>query len=137
MRWAAAASFAAIAVGALVFWVAGSTRERVSHGVGEQKTVRLTDGSVLQLNTRSQARVAYTDGVREIELKGEALFTVAKDMHRPFLVRTHDATVRALGTRFNVYEQGTATRVAVLEGRVRVSSNVAGQLVRSGCGRRS
>lgn len=126
MRWAAAASFAAIAVGALVFGLLAAPENAYHTGVGEQKTVRLTDGSVVQLNTRSQARVAYTDGVREIQLKGEALFTVAKDSHRPFLVRTHDATVRALGTRFNVYEQGTATRVAVLEGRVRVSATLPG-----------
>jgi transmembrane sensor len=120
--WAAAGSVAGIAVGALAFWMLAAPGNSYHTGVGEQKIVRLADGSVLQLNTQSQARVAYTDGMREIELKGEALFTVAKEVRRPFLVRTHDATVRALGTRFNVYEQGVGTRVAVLEGRVRVSA---------------
>lgn len=121
-RWLAAASFALLAVATLAFWQFSRNGSSYRTDVGEQKSVRLADGSVLELNTRSELRVAYTDEAREIDLKGEALFTVAKDEHRPFRVRTPDATVQALGTRFNVYEQGNATRVAVLEGRVRVSS---------------
>lgn len=134
MGWAAAAGIATLAAGALGFWQLSTSGTSYRTGVGEQKTVHLADGSLLQLNTRSQARVAYTDGVREIELNGEALFTVAKDSSRPFLVRTHDATVRALGTRFNVYEQSGATRVAVLEGRVRVSTASPGKSFDLGAG---
>lgn len=126
-RWAAAASLAFLALAALVFWQLSWNGNSYRTDVGEQKTVRLADGSVLELNTRSELRVAYTEDAREIELKGEALFTVAQDARRPFRVRTPDTTVQALGTRFNVYEQGTATRVAVLEGRVRVSSSFSSE----------
>jgi transmembrane sensor len=122
LRWASAAVLATIVVGGAAIWHLSTDAPSYRTGVGEQKTVRLADGSVLKLNTRSQARVAFTEGAREIQLEGEALFTVAKDVRRPFRVRTHDATVQAIGTRFNVYQQDRATRVAVLEGRVRVSS---------------
>jgi len=133
-HWAFAACLAFLAAAALLLWQLSRNGDSYRTETGEQKTVRLADGSVLQLNTRSKLHVAYTDDAREIELKGEALFTVAKDVHRPFLVRTPDATVQALGTRFNVYEQGTATRVAVLEGRVRVSSTSSSETFDLGAG---
>ena len=51
-------------------------------------------------------------------LEGQALFRVAKDKHRPFVVRAGDAQVRAVGTEFDVYRKQTATVVTVVEGRV-------------------
>lgn len=125
LRWAAAAAIVAVAIGALIAWRLAAVGPSYHTGVGEQKTVRLADGSLLQLNTKSQARVKFSETAREIELEGEALFSVAQDARRPFLVRTHDATVRAIGTRFNVYEQEHVTKVAVLEGRVGVKSTAA------------
>jgi transmembrane sensor len=51
-------------------------------------------------------------------LDGQALFRVAKDKQRPFVVRAGDAQVRAVGTEFDVYKKPTATVVTVVEGRV-------------------
>ena len=90
--------------------------------VGQQSISRLDDGSIVNLNTRSRVKVRFSDTERVVELEGEAMFTVAKDSARPFLVRTRGATVRAVGTIFNVYERENETRVAVLEGTVRVTS---------------
>ncbi len=134
LRWSAAAALATVALGTALFWQLYMAGDSYRTGIGEQKTVQLDDGSLLQLNTRSQARVKFDGRAREIELEGEALFTVAHDARRPFLVRTHDATVRALGTRFNVYEQEHTTRVAVLEGRVRLTSAGSGQAFDLGAG---
>jgi transmembrane sensor len=60
---------------------------------------------------------------RYVELsRGEALFSVAKDTERPFVVDSEVALVRALGTQFNVYRQAEQTLVTVIEGRVAVEN---------------
>jgi transmembrane sensor len=93
--------------------------------VGQQSVIRLEDGSIVNLNTRSKAKVRFSTTERRIELEGEAMFTVAKDPARPFFVKTRGATIRAVGTVFNVYQLDGETRVAVVEGIVRVSSGRA------------
>jgi transmembrane sensor len=91
--------------------------------IGEQRAFELADGSLLHLNTRSRVRVHFTDHERSIRLlEGEALFRVAKDPLRPFLVSAKDMTIQAVGTQFNVYNHdGGETTVAVIEGKVRIS----------------
>jgi transmembrane sensor len=71
--------------------------------IGETRIVPLDDGSVVTLNTDSKIEVGYTDERRGITLvKGEALFDVAKNKLRPFIVDAGGATVRAVGTSFSV-----------------------------------
>jgi len=95
--------------------------------VGEQRTVKLPDGSTMILNTRSRAVIAFDRRHRSIELSGEALFYVSRDASRPFLVITHDAITQALGTQFNVNAvSGTQTDVTVIQGLVQVSSSGTG-----------
>jgi transmembrane sensor len=90
--------------------------------VGEQRSFTLQDGSVVFLNTNSKVRVGWLPAERHIELvRGEARFQVAKDAHRPFIVATATAAVRAVGTVFNVREESLSTQVAVLEGQVDVT----------------
>ena len=93
-----------------------------SVGVGEYAEVVLADGSVVELNTDSAIEVTLTDHSREIELlKGEAFFAVAPDKSRPFIVDVAGATVRAVGTAFNIYKvSGESAVVAVTEGIVRI-----------------
>ncbi|MBL8271510.1 FecR family protein, partial [Steroidobacter sp.] len=95
--------------------------ERYHTAIGQQSTYQLPDGSTMKLNTRSRARVRFSEERRLIELEGEGLFTVAHDSSRPFYVRTSGATVRAVGTKFNVYEVTGETQVAVVEGIVQVT----------------
>jgi transmembrane sensor len=86
---------------------------------GEQRSVRLRDGSQLTLNSRSRIRVRFSDHERDVELlDGQALFQVAKDPARPFVVRSDSTRVRAVGTLFDVYRKATGTTVTVVEGRV-------------------
>lgn len=101
--------------------------QRFETQVGEQRVVSLLDGSVITLNARSSAEVKIDSTTRDVRLiQGEALFKVAHETHRPFLVHTAGATVRAVGTQFNVYAKPDgSTSVAVLEGRVEVSTQVA------------
>jgi transmembrane sensor len=93
--------------------------------VGEQRSITLPDGTVLFLNTNSQVRVRLGRQHRDIDLiRGEARFQVARNPQRPFVVVTADATIRALGTVFNVAMAKEGTQVAVLEGRVELRERV-------------
>jgi len=91
--------------------------------IGEQRSVTLADGSVVILNTDSKVRVEWNKTERLIELvRGEGQFHVAKNPDRPFLVSTNYATVKAIGTVFNVRKERAGTQVVVLEGRVKLTA---------------
>lgn len=93
-----------------------------STGVGEQRSFKLADGSLVHLNTHSRVKVDFSPRARDLQLlEGEALFVVTADSARPFRVDAGAATVQAIGTQFNVYRRAGATTVSVIEGRVRIS----------------
>lgn len=121
-RWVAAAlPLAAAAAWAAITLSTPETEQRaLATHVGEQFRTALADGSLLELNTATKVAVEIAPERREIHLAaGEALFEVAKDKERPFLVRTALADVRAIGTKFTVrLEEGL--EVAVAEGVVAV-----------------
>jgi transmembrane sensor len=90
---------------------------------GEQRFVSLVDGSTLELNSRSRVRIRFSDRERDVDLiEGQALFHVAKDVARPFIVKSGTTLVRAVGTQFDVYRKVSGTTVTVVEGRVAVLS---------------
>lgn len=125
-RWIASAAAAGIAALALVgggirYW--SSDTASYATGVGEQRRLVLDDGSIVDMNTRTELAVRMDDTGRYVELReGEALFEVARDASRPFVVDGELATVRALGTQFNVYRQTDQILVTVIEGRVAVEN---------------
>jgi transmembrane sensor len=91
-------------------------------GIGEQRTIALPDGSTVELNSRTRLRVSYHPHQRDVKLQsGQALFRVAKDASRPFVVHSDGAQVRAVGTKFDVYQKSGETIVTVVEGRVAVT----------------
>jgi transmembrane sensor len=120
-----AAAAAAVLIAIPAGWIGVDHYLNPSHirtAIGEQRSIALADGSLVQLNTNSELRVELKENERRIVLEhGEARFTVAKDPSRPFLVKTPQATVRALGTVFNVQIAAQGTDVAVLEGHVEVT----------------
>lgn len=90
---------------------------------GERRELRLQDGSVLWMNGDTVLSVDYSHNRRGITLyQGEALFEVAKDAARPFIVRAAQGDVQAIGTRFDVDQRGDKVTVQVSEGVVQVSS---------------
>jgi len=103
-----------------VIWRRGEGRYRTQ--VGEIRVVPLSDGSVVTLNTNSEIVVRFTKAQRLIELvHGEALFDVAKNKARPFIVRAAATQVRAVGTSFNVKAlPDQPVQVLVREGVVEV-----------------
>jgi transmembrane sensor len=93
--------------------------------VGERLAVALGDGSRMTLNTDSRAVVRYRDGQRGVTLtRGQALFEVARDKSRPFVVTAGDRKVTALGTKFDVRMTGERLQVTLIEGRVAVEETM-------------
>ncbi len=99
-------------------------------GVGERREIRLADGALLWLNTDSAIDVDYGPQWRRVTLlAGEILVSTAPDPQspaRPFVVDTAEARLRALGTRYAVYQEDGASTVAVFDGAVEVSPREAG-----------
>ncbi len=113
-----------------VTWTMRSQPERYLTAFGEQRSVLLGDGTRVTLNTASQIEVELREGHRMVRLvQGEALFEVAHDAARPFDVSAGNATVRAVGTQFNVDARPGQTTVTVVEGRVAFLSGKAPILV--------
>lgn len=120
--WLAAAVCAVLCAGALVTWSVLRERQTYSTEVGEQRSLRLPDGSTVTLNSRSRARIAFDESTRTVDLlEGEALFHAAQETSRPFIVRADGTSVRALGTEFDIDKRYRGTVVTVLQGRVAVS----------------
>ena len=89
--------------------------------VGEQRSIELSDGSRVFLNTDTALSVDFTAQRRNIILySGEAHFKVAKDKARPFDVTTDSGTVRALGTAFDVRQLDGDMTITVTEHAVKI-----------------
>jgi len=122
-RFSAVAAVVLVAVTAITWlridgWMNSNI---IRTAIGEQRSITLADGSIVDINTDSELRVDFERGERKLRLvRGEARFKVAKDPKRPFIVATPQATIRALGTIFNVRAESERTAVAVLEGHVLV-----------------
>jgi transmembrane sensor len=119
---AAAAGLVAVPSG-LAWWLATKPAgEMLKTGVGEQRTVTLSDGTRVTMDAMSQIRVAYSQDLRLLVLvSGRAFFAVAKDVNRPLRVRAGSRAVTALGTAFSVEREAKGVLVTLVEGRVAVS----------------
>jgi transmembrane sensor len=95
---------------------------------GEHKSVRLGDGTVIQLAPASTIRWSESRDRREVELAGLADFRVVHDSPRPFTVHARGAQITDIGTEFVVraYEGDSATRVSVLSGIVGLARRAEG-----------
>ncbi len=89
----------------------------------ERRSVRLDDGSQLEMNADTALDIHFDAKQRLIQLyRGEVLIQTAKDpAQRPFIVHTTDGGVRALGTRFSVRQLADQTQVGVLQHAVEIS----------------
>ena len=128
-RWAfprmVAFACAAAAVVAAGIWVVRPAPEvqDVVAGVARRTAQTLADGTRVELNAHTSLRFENTGKERRARLTGgEAIFIVAKDPSRPFIVETPSGSVRVTGTVFNVRtEPGEALfEVTVVEGSVEV-----------------
>src|SRR5581483_7792735 len=124
----AALATVAIAVVAIAATALYLRPEGLATGVGEQRTLTLEDGTRVYLNTNSHAVVHFDRHVRRVELaEGEALFEVARNPERPFIVTAGAREVRALGTAFVVRNDPRQLAITLVEGSVMVSPQGTGE----------
>jgi transmembrane sensor len=123
-RWrtvlAIAAAFALVAS---LGWIALRNRSYTvppSSYLVLNERLTLPDGSVAELKEDSHLTVDFRSAERRVRLTGEALFHVAKNAKRPFIVEAGGVAVRAVGTAFNVRVGEKSVDVLVTEGSVRV-----------------
>jgi len=91
---------------------------------GGQCPFRLPDGTRAWLNASSSLSFPanFAQGNRQVKITGEVYFEVAQNVQAPFEVCTEKATIRVLGTRFNVsaYDDDHAVVTTLLAGAVQV-----------------
>jgi transmembrane sensor len=122
----AIAAFICVAVLAAFFFLKHD-RATVATEVGEQRMLTLEDGSRIFLNTDTTLSVHYEKDRRLVRLAdGEALFDVAKNPARPFIVDAGAEQVRAVGTEFVVRRDPHQVAVTLVEGRVHITNFDAG-----------
>jgi len=91
--------------------------------VGQFDPVALPDGSALRLGGSTAIEVAFDSSQRAVRLaQGQALFHVASDPARPFIVDCAGARITVVGTQFSVDRLPDSVRVSVREGVVRLAA---------------
>ena len=101
-------------------------------GVGGRETLRLSDGTLVDLNTDTRIRLSGVRGERTVWLeKGEAYFKVKHDSAHPFMVIAGNRRVTDIGTEFLVRNDPKRLEVALVEGRARYDNAVDGTHAKS------
>ncbi len=122
--WAAAASLGittALALLTVRSMTGDAYRTTIETTVGEHRELVLPDKSRVQVGAHSALEIRLTSRAREVRLlSGEAFFSVAQDISRPFVVDAGMSKVTAIGTAFNVRRYGDVVAVEVAEGRIRL-----------------
>jgi ferric-dicitrate binding protein FerR (iron transport regulator) len=115
--------------GQLVYQQSGQHTNEVLYNTlttarGETYSIKLSDGSIVTLNSASSIRypIAFPTNERKIEITGEAFFDVTHDAAHPFIVSKGGIDITVLGTLFNVntYEEEDP-RVTLIQGSVKVT----------------
>lgn len=118
---AVAACLVAAVFVALNFTDLGTPTRTYETAHGERRSITLADGSQLTLNGDSRISVRLGRHARQVTMAdAEAVFDVAKDPQRPFLIEAGDRQVRVVGTRFNVLHRDREVAVTVQRGVVEV-----------------
>ncbi|HEY2356726.1 MAG TPA: FecR domain-containing protein [Phenylobacterium sp.] len=116
---AAAATIAFAVLPASVFLPAAT--QTFETAKGEHRSIKLADGSTLELNAGSRLSVTLGAYSRRVVMdEGEAVFDVAPDKPRPLIIAVGDRTLRVVGTRFDVRRRAGQLSVTVERGLVEV-----------------
>lgn len=120
--WLGLAAAGLVAALALAFTLMGPSHlDSYVTARGEQRQIALADGSRLVLNGGSRLTVRLSRHERRVVMAdAEALFDVAKDPARPFVIEVGDRQIRVVGTQFNVLHHAGDIRVTVRRGVVEV-----------------
>ncbi|WP_293710034.1 FecR domain-containing protein [uncultured Parabacteroides sp.] len=92
----------------------------------EADVVELPDGTQVSLGAKTTFHYDKDFGKKQriVYLEGEAYFDVAKQRDKPFIVKTKEQDIEALGTKFNVmaYPLDSLVVTTLLEGSVRLTT---------------
>jgi transmembrane sensor len=125
-HWVAAAAIVLIVSMGIGWWAYDSNSGLTYQtAYGKIQEIKLADGSLVTLNANSSLKVADNLGdraIREVWLRGEAYFDIAKRKGAKFIVHTPEAQVEVLGTEFNVNTRREQTNVVLQEGKVQLTT---------------
>lgn len=141
LKWAAVIVISCI-TGAFGYKYLSNNKGNASHLVnvfnvplGSKSSIVLPDGTLVSLNAGSRLTYAMDYGIklREVNLIGEGYFKVAENKKVPFLVKTVKATIKALGTEFNVkaYPEEGMIETVLVKGSVLVDEILSAEEKRS------
>ncbi len=93
--------------------------------LGMRSSITLSDGTLVWLNAGSSLKypVPFEESKRQVELSGEAYFSVKKNKTKPFIVSAADINIKVLGTSFNcsAYPDEDNIETALVEGNIEIS----------------
>lgn len=115
-------------VGAAFYFYTQSQPVVYENNTAQLMNLTLPDGSEVTLDknaTLSYNKTFWGNFQREVNMSGRAAFHVTKDAAHPFRVNSSSVSVTVLGTRFTVNELSDHTQVFLIEGKVRVESNLS------------
>jgi ferric-dicitrate binding protein FerR (iron transport regulator) len=128
----AAVTLILIGIGSVLFYtgISDSLSKRIIITTGnDQKnyTLSLPDGSNIFLNRNTELAYHANFGKhsRKVSLRGEAFFEIASNAAKPFTIDAGEASVKVIGTSFNVITSNSdaAVEVFVKTGKVMLSDN--------------
>jgi len=98
------------------------------NGEGKSRTVTLPDGSKVEMTPHTVVRISkeFNKSERDLELDGEALFTVGTDVGKPFVVHTKNLQIQVLsGGQFKVeaFEKNAGEEADLLSGKLQVKKS--------------
>lgn len=139
LYWWYAAAVAVLLGSALPFFMTKKkplpvlTDQLVSTPAGSRKTIRLPDGTMVQLNAGTSLVIAGDFGAknRSVTLTGEAFFTVATDALHPFIIHAGNIETTVLGTSFNIrsWPEEDTWAIGVSTGKVKISNEANRQVM--------
>lgn len=96
--------------------------------------LKLADGTEILLNKHSKIRFNNRrgKGINSVALEGEAYFNVAHQEGNIFNIKASDARISVYGTEFNIANDGRQTRVALINGSIKLSAFDKEQMIKPG-----
>lgn len=127
LRWTAIAASVVVLVGIAAYALLAPSTVTLTAEATPQ-VYHLTDGTVVTLAPHSSVSYA-SDDCRHVRLTGKAFFDIHHDSANPFTITDDHYTIRDIGTRLQVEETGTMTRLTVVEGAASFGSSRGGKAV--------
>jgi transmembrane sensor len=118
---AAIAAGLVVAAGVGLWSTPGAATQTYRTGPGQTRQITLADGTRIHLNAASKLTVSLGRDARRVQMaEAEAVFDVAHDAGRPFLIAVGDRQVRVVGTEFNLRHRADKVALTVRRGVVEV-----------------